>query len=465
MGGTSFLHELVSENANDLNLDVQVDLYDQGRGLGGRASHRFVKEERNELRFDHGCQFFRADTHTMQQLVAELKQRGAVKEWEGVFEAKKTDSTDETSDEIFDFFGMPDRGPYYVGGEEGGGINDLPLALAAMAQEKGLKNGVNVNINPGTRVSKLVQISSGKWRLEGVGGKAALHDTKESEARQAKHGTLGEDEDDGYDYVILTDISSTSFDSWHRASAGVPDGFAAQVRQRVGARVPLFTAIVAFEMSGGLSSVGITADTITFPLVPLNEGENRGFIWFASRNNSKPGLLKNKEGTQAAECWTLVSTPGYAANQIRLVPMQDDKTGEFLPQEPSYLIDTIGKELVKSFLTAMNISEGDANIIYTHAQRWGSALPAPRHLATDASSPSRVELAGVPYDIGTCSLAPTASTEPEGGMKNYYFDESLRLMQVGDMVSRMTPGLESAIVSAIDGAKLIKSLIKGDSCR
>ena len=88
VSGTSFLHELVSVGGRELSHEIQIDVYDQGRGLGGRASHRIVEDNENLFRFDHGCQFIRADTRRMQQLVHELVRRGTIREWKGKFESK-----------------------------------------------------------------------------------------------------------------------------------------------------------------------------------------------------------------------------------------------------------------------------------------------------------------------------------------------------------------------------------------
>jgi len=77
-------------------------------------------------------------------------------------------------------------------------------------------------------------------RLLGQSGEAAYHDTSEKVVRECTRTHVLGDEA-GYDAVILTDVSS-SFGKWHRASAGVPEEFAQQVRRRVGARVPLMTA-------------------------------------------------------------------------------------------------------------------------------------------------------------------------------------------------------------------------------
>jgi predicted NAD/FAD-dependent oxidoreductase len=438
IAGTSFLHELVSINHSHGNIEkvnIRIDLYDQGRGLGGRSSHRYVKQDDKEYRFDHGCQFFRGDTLIMQNIISKFLEKKVITQWKGNFEAHSSTTNNNSK---CDFFGMPFNGPFYV---STGGMHNLPLSLVNAAK-KMEGNKTTVNLFPATRVSKLHH-KIGKWYLEGIGGNAAFHDTKESIAAAAKHNYLNNN-DDGYDIVVLTDISSTSFDSWHRASAGVPDLFSKQIRNKVGARVPLFTAMVAFEEP----LPDINFDTITFP---LNNGND---CWFAAKTNSKPGFEN-----LVAECWTIVSTPSYAAREIKKVPMQDAKTGEFLPQERGYLQNVPAKELLASFLKAVNISESNTpNIVHINAQRWGSAMPAPRHLATDDSSPTRCYLSGVAYDTGKCELAPTKA---EGSNANsFHYDETLHLMQIGDMISNQTPGMEAAVISAVEGAKFVMEILK-----
>ena len=292
------------------------------------------------------------------------------------------------------------------------------------------------------------------WELVGTNGNAAFHDTKESIAQLAKHKNLNDKEtnsDGVYDFIILTDISSTSFDSWHRASAGVPDSFSKAVRDRVGARVPLFSAMVAFE-----TSLPLTSDTITFP---IDENGDGGDCWFAAKTNSKPGFEHLK-----AECWTIVSTPIYAAKQIKLVPMQDVKTGEFIPQEPGYLKNVPAKQLVSSFLKAMNISDSATpNILHLNAQRWGSALPAPNHHVIGNNFSSRWILSGVNYDVGKSKLYPTTINEDIKEESSFYYDDKLSLMQIGDMISNYTPGMESGVLSAVEGATFLMEMLKSSS--
>ena len=100
--------------------DVRVDLFDQGRrGPGGRASHRhaacaIANGGEAGLRFDHGAQFFRADTPRFRERVAEWIERGFVREWEGTFTSDEHER--ETAEER-GFFGLPSRPPFYVGAD------------------------------------------------------------------------------------------------------------------------------------------------------------------------------------------------------------------------------------------------------------------------------------------------------------------------------------------------------------
>lgn len=148
----------------------------------------------------------------------------------------------------------------------------------------------------------------------------------------------------------------------------------ARVRQRV--RVPLFTAMVAFQQA--LS--GVELDGITF---------KDDTLWFAARSASKRDLACPQTAT---ECWTLVSTPGYAVEEITRVPMQDPVTGAFRPQDPSYLQSHDGPAhtLLRAFARAVGPGMGGADklpsISYLTAQRWGSAVASPPNIdGRDAS--------------------------------------------------------------------------------
>ena len=240
----------------ECKVNVTIDLFDQGRrGVGGRSSDRAgcSTEGRDplsvDMRWDHGCQFFRADTDRFQSLVHELIVEGIVKEWTGDFR-----STSKKS-ESHDFFGLPSSPPFYVGANGmqsvSKGILDQLVQNSILTNEGNEKNSNSSNLNSnelnlftGTRVAS-IERSDGKWKLWGTSGNEAFHDTPEKEVQQS-NGNVILGEGKGYDAIILTDVSS-SFEKWHRASAGVPESFASQVRERTGARTPLFSAMIAFE--------------------------------------------------------------------------------------------------------------------------------------------------------------------------------------------------------------------------
>lgn len=365
---------------------LSITVFDQGRLLGGRAAHRRVEENGEYLSstaeaafvFDHGCQFFRADSHQFQHcLLQDWLARGWVAEWQGKFGILCGPGGDKPH---ADFFGFPNQPPYYCGF---GGMSALPCALLEDATASG-----SVRVCAGVRVAGTAKLASGKWLLSGTSGKAAFHDTAEEEAARVSPDALGE-----FDAVIVTDVSA-SMPGWHRASAGIPEEIASRVRNRT--RVCLFTALFAFSEPLDLEEDAFSALDDT--------------LWFASRTRSKPGLANAAK----YDCWTLVSTPKYAAAEIERVPMQDPKTGAFRPQDMSYLRDGPCAELLAAFerlLTQNGRKTSLPKTVYVGGQRWGSAFPAPLGIdgrdSDKGRGPLTVEVMSVAYDsAASISLAP-----------------------------------------------------------
>ena len=228
---------------------------------------------------------------------------------------------------------------------------------------------------------------------------------------------------------------SSSFEGWHRASAGLPAHFAARVSGHV--RVPLFSCMVAYT-----APLGLPLDGLTF-----HGGDALGF---AARSASKPGFPSGAPagGEEAAECWSLVSTPGYACREIASTPMQD-ADGSFLPQSDGYLNSLPGPALLAAFAEAvapMLEAAGRTmpSVAYSQAQRWGSAMP---------SAPSwegaPVELMGVTYQA---AIPPLMRPRPPGDEADFVAADEQRLYYAGDFCSRRAPGFEAAALSAADAA-------------
>ena len=220
--------------AATLASDVQVTVFDQGRrGPGGRASHRSVRASDNSImdddsqlsaeesvyEFDHGCQFFRADSEEMKFIVDKWREQGWVSPWKGSFGFLPAESSD-----AYDFFGIASNSnPVYTAV---GGMHQLPRRLLESS---------NAVLAKGTRVCQ-VKRKDEKWELFGVTGNQAFHDTHDEATDISSLGI--------FDGVLLTDISSAS-SSWHRASAGIPDSLLHKLPKKV--RMPLFSCMLALE--------------------------------------------------------------------------------------------------------------------------------------------------------------------------------------------------------------------------
>jgi len=476
------------------------------------------------MRWDHGCQFLRADTPQFQTTIQQWIEHG----WAIEYNPRLLDRSCSTAD----FFGMGGGGcggPFYVG--VGGMrplihsiLEDLEIRTKVVEEEEDARESVGiVRVFRGTRVAQIKQKQNQynnttnhentpppKWILHGVDGAAAFHDTSEQIASATPTNILGADvvatNAGGYDAVILTDLSS-SFGGWHRASAGVPAAFAERVRTRAGARVPLFAVMIAFE--GKMP--------VPFDALPFGEGEDGGGgggngLWFAGRTSSKPGMVdddnnnnNNDKGTTAAsvvDCWTLISTPEYALQEITETPMQA-KDGTFLPQTHDVLsvcaadLERIFRQTIVSDTALTGGQTIGLNDLpktrYRDAQRWGSALRAhprrPRpsvdgqvdtstNSATTTTATTEREVKGVLYDSRRDVLGPTTklthnhdckedddeksntTTTTTTTASSFIADPSgAMLFQAGDMVSGYTPGAEGAALSGLDCGSYVRAAL------
>jgi predicted NAD/FAD-dependent oxidoreductase len=176
-------------------------------------------------------------------------------------------------------------------------------------------------------------------------------------------------------------------------------------------------------------------------------GADSPALWFASRSQSKPGFPVGK-----AECWTLISTPSFAVEQILETTMRDPVTGSFRPQENSYLNSVPGPALFKAFLELVEPHLKGSSLpdpIYLQAQRWGSGLPAPDLIANDIEEICGTQYAG---KLQSSLVYPRPSEHKE---PDFIADDELRLYYAGDFCSHRNPGFEAAAISGLDVAKHI----------
>ena len=423
----------------------------------------------------------------MKDLVKAWLQNGWVAPWKARFgslpQINGSDDNADSDDNVTDFFGVPsndnDDNDVYTGV---GGMHLLPRRIL---------NSSKAHVHPGARVSSVVRrreedrtnnhtdkdndsnttTARFVWDVTTTVGAAAFHDTKESEAMaaladaKAAAAAAGGTETPiatknnsdttrvivhrGFDAVIFTDISSSS-DSWHRASAGIPTSFTSRLPPKL--RLPLFSCMIALKkpLKDRLPFDAFTAKSSTGPL------------WFAARSDSKPGFPTSNN--DVAECWTLISTPSFAVDEIRQTTMRDPVTGAFRPQENDYLNSVPGPALKDAFFELARPYLDDDSLpleepLYLQAHRWGSGVPI---------DPERVESDNVEDICGTryaskvkgSLVYPSRSDDADGdditgADKDFVADEDKGLYYGGDFCSSLNPGFEAAALSGFDLARHI----------
>ena len=295
------------------------------------------------------------------------------------------------------------------------------------------------------------------WDLTTTVGAAAFHDTKESVATTELEKAKIEVNDAaavptsttttrivvhrGFDAVVFTDISSSS-DSWHRASAGIPPSFAAKLPPKL--RLPLFSCMIALKTP--------LRDKLPYDAFVVAPDKSSP-LWFAAASDSKPGF-SNGDAT-VAECWTLISTSSFTVDEIRETTMRDPVTGAFRPQENDYLNSIPGPALRKAFFDLVQPYLGDDDLpqtVYLQAQRWGSGLP----IDPDMVAPDHVhEICGTKYAAMVKGSLVYSPPQPSSLRQNFVADDTIGLYYAGDFCSHLNPGFEAAALSGLDVAKHI----------
>jgi predicted NAD/FAD-dependent oxidoreductase len=122
---------------------LDVVLFEKSRGVGGRMATRHA----DPFRFDHGAQFFTAQTRAFRTFLEPLIEAGIVADWPARFAELRRDQVAESRQ-------WDNEHPHYVGVP---GMNAIGKALAS---------GLDVRLD--TAVTSL-QRSGTRWRLVGDG--------------------------------------------------------------------------------------------------------------------------------------------------------------------------------------------------------------------------------------------------------------------------------------------------------
>ena len=384
---------------------VAIDVYDQGRGFGGRTCHRrILLESEGEncpseltskvvnpdlteadfksasginwqrislLKFDHGCQLFATQKNSQFEkcVVREWIDSGLTQEWngrvgdvaEGMIQKDLWSETGftpgvDTAKYSGDFFGIAP--PYKTTDEEKkvyvavGGMHRIATkTLHRMSDKHNVQLFQNVRV-ASTEVVKEDEIPEKeekaiKWKLFGPSGESAAHDASEEVAKRGNHVSLGRTKMSVNSHESKTSdpytIHSINEDVCYEYDIVIVTDISASFASwhRASASLP---ESVVLAMQNKIRVPLFTA-LIAFD-GPLKLQDNLDALTF--RDNEKiwfacrTSCKPGCEMESDVDCWTVVSTPQYAVKEIQRVTMQDQQTGAFIPQSYSYLTSPEG---------------------------------------------------------------------------------------------------------------------------
>ena len=317
-----------------------VELIDQGsRGRGGRASSSRPTTHDPPLVFDHGCQFFTAESEAFRETCAALERAGHIARWggrfgtldasTGVFRAKSENDA-KAGDDFFRLLAAKD---VYVGVPTMRGLCD---GLRELIPENAAVDSPQCAV---TRLERArdedADENATPWVVSGVGGRAL--DELESGSRERALGA--------FRAVVATDVmlakTGTPGSCAFEGVAGVSDEEATKKQEEVSgasARAAatwrvmrgapaesLFSLMVAFGSDGPAAeeedaSVPFDAAVVT----------GCGTIQLLVRDSAKPGRRSCTRNR-----WTAVSTAAFAARVVADAPLSVD--GAYNPQTAAYL--------------------------------------------------------------------------------------------------------------------------------
>lgn len=400
ISGCACLRQLVSQHKN-----VHVSLFDWGRSVGGRSSHRFRPEPATadphttlKLHYDHGAQFFHVTDDEFLGLI-----RPVIQQWPedasrlGWLDSKTGTFTTASQKIVgngknsYGFFGACDMSldsHRYVGI---GGMNALCEELLRGAKEIA---DDRIQIYEGTRVARCERVAAdgsnrNVWKLFGDG---LGHEQANTNALQnSQQNELGE-----FDEIVITDHMAAAMPSWHPChivglEGAVPELVSTlrtalewnELERRFACVKPLFSCMVALERKPDAPSFRPSFDAAAI--------EGNGVLQWVCSQDSRPHPKGDDipEG-QLLDRWILVSTAEFAAQCLGSEGMSklasSSSSGvtskvEYIPQTDDYLRSDPAKLMCDEFIKLLKIDENVGNegsdntpkIVYSKCQRWGAA--------------------------------------------------------------------------------------------
>lgn len=369
---------------------VHVTLFDWGRSLGGRASHRFRPEPSTvnndqlvTLHFDHGAQFVHITNKEFLDMVnpvvkswpTDLSRLG----WVEYGSAKFTNSRDATKAPQ-SFFGGCDPALQHVRYVGNGGMNALSIEIIRGAQDAAPDR---IQIYEQTRVARCERIQEGAttcWRLfgDGLGHEQANAQALETTIRE----NLGD-----FDELVISDHMAAAMPSWHPCHImGLEDAVPAllstvrkaldwdESARRFKNVKPLFSCMLAFER------------TLEVPLLKFDAATIDGsdiLQWVCSQNSRPHDEEPSDDGL---ERWVLVSTVDFASKCLGSEGMSKKPSTslsevEYAPQTDEYLRADPAKIMSDEFLEViMRLGGGNTfpPATFSKCQRWGAAFTIPK---------------------------------------------------------------------------------------
>jgi predicted NAD/FAD-dependent oxidoreductase len=387
---------------------LDVTLFDWGRSVGGRSSHRFRPEPCEDgvaraYAFDHGAQFFHVSDEAFRALVAAHATRWPLASdrvalvAKGAFADVHGASVGASEGEpTFFGAGRPDlAGARHVavggmGALAHGIVEDARRDLAASAC------GGRLTVNIGTRVASVARAADGRWALhgDGLGHEQSTAAALEASGAGAALGT--------FDMLLVADHMALAMPDWHPCCVR---GLAAAAPRLVGAvraalcwdeagrafgRIqPLFTCMVAFD-----------ARPAAEPPLPFDAAAiaRSDVLQWACAQRAKP----HATAADGVEAWVLVSTAHFARRCLDaegLSAARADGSAQYLPQVDEYLRADPAELMVDEWLALLGALPGGvgearaaapAKVVFAKCQRWGAAYCASGALGDG----ERDELAG-----------------------------------------------------------------------